>query len=49
MNFFRKEDLTNPPPGAPEGGQLEALENAEIAEVSIEHFYDDSYRIWKGN
>lgn len=29
--------------------QLEALEDAEIFEVSTQHFDEDSYRIWKGD
>jgi hypothetical protein len=45
--IIKKGDIITNERGEPH--QLEALENAEIAEVSTEHFDDDSYRIWKGN
>jgi quercetin dioxygenase-like cupin family protein len=45
--IIQKGDIITNERGEPH--QLEALEDAEIAEVSTEHFDEDSYRIWKGN
>lgn len=45
--IIQKGDIITNERGEPH--QLEALEDAEIAEVSTQHFDEDSYRIWKGN
>ena len=45
--FLNIGDVVEIPQGQPH--QLHALDEAEIFEVSTQHFDDDSYRIAKGN